>query len=270
VIELLDIKAIVVVFFIFVPLEHLLPTHDGRRYLRRGLVTDVLHFFITGLLFKLAFLAALVVALAAINATMPSIIGETVRGQPIWLQTIEIIVISDIGFYIAHRLQHAVPFLWKFHAIHHSIEELDALAAHRVHPLDQLVLKTISLLPIYAIGFSVEAFVIANLIYFWQALLIHSNVRIGFGPLKWVVASPLFHHWHHANDSRAYDKNFAGQLSIIDALCGTMYMPDRMPLKYGTDEPVPDAYHRQLAYPFKQFRKMASLDEARSAKEKIP
>lgn len=248
--DLIDPKAIVIVFMIFVPLEHLLPLHEGRLYLRRALSTDLLHLFVTGVLFKIGFLILIAGCMVGINSAVPNLVGQTIRTQPFWLQTIEVIVVSDLGFYLAHRLLHAVPFLWRFHAIHHSIEELDALAAHRVHPLDQLFVKAASLLPIYALGFAVGPFIVAGVIYHWQALLIHSNIKIGFGPLKWVVASPLFHHWHHANERQAFDKNFAGQLSIIDALFGTMYMPEAMPSKYGTDEPVPDAYLGQLAYPF--------------------
>ncbi|KUM28308.1 fatty acid hydroxylase [Mesorhizobium loti] len=248
--EPVDLKAIVIVFLIFVPLEHLMPSHEGRRYLRRGFVTDLLHLLITGLLFKVGFLLLVAACLVGIDSAVPSIVGETVRAQPVWLQTVELIVVSDLGFYVAHRTLHSVPFLWRFHAIHHSIEELDALAAHRVHPLDQLFVKATSLLPVYALGFALGPIIIAALIYQWQSLLIHSNIRIGFGPFRWVVASPLFHHWHHANQREALDKNFAGQLSIIDAIFGTMHMPEAMPTRYGTDDPVPDTYIQQLAYPF--------------------
>ncbi|TPI60926.1 hypothetical protein FJ424_23390 [Mesorhizobium sp. B3-1-8] len=253
--ELVDLKAIAIVFMILVPLEHLIPLHEGRRYFRQGFVTDMVHLVVTGLLFKLGFLILVAICMVGIDSAMPSIVGETVRWQPVWLQTIEIVVISDLGFYAAHRALHSVPFLWRFHAIHHSIEEMDVLAAHRVHPLDQLFVKTVSLLPVYALGFSIGPIIVSALIYQWQALLIHSNIRIGFGPFRWVVASPLFHHWHHANEREAYDKNFAGQLSIIDAVFGTMYMPEAMPKKYGVDDPVPDAYIGQLTYPFTPSKK---------------
>lgn len=258
--ELLGIKTALIVFLIFMPIEQLLPAQPGRKLLRRGLSVDLLHLFLTGFLFRIGFAAVLLTTMAGINLGVPSIVGETVRAQPIWLQTIEIIIISDIGFYVAHRLEHAIPFLWKFHAIHHSIEELDALAAHRVHPLDQLFVKSMSLLPVFALGFDVVPIAIAGGIYFWQSLLIHSNIRIRLRPLNWIVAGPLFHHWHHANEPQAIDKNFAGQLSILDALFGTMYMPDRLPSKYGTDEPVPDAYHQQLAYPFLRSAKAGTID----------
>ena len=123
------------------------------------------------------------------------------------------------------------------------------MAAHRVHPLDQILTKAASVLPVFALGFSDAAIAIFALSYQCQSLLIHSNTRIGFGPLKWVLASPPFHHWHHANEPDAIDKNFAAQLPFIDALGGTLFLPpQRMPARYGTDDPVPALYHQQLAY----------------------
>ena len=92
------------------------------------------------------------------------------------------------------------------------------------------------------------------ILYGWQSVLIHSNVRINFGPLRWLLASPEFHHWHHSRDREARDKNFAGQLPLLDLLFGTSYMPPgRMPSKYGLDQPVPATYPAQLLYPFRSI-----------------
>ncbi|MCY1240504.1 Fatty acid hydroxylase superfamily protein [compost metagenome] len=202
---------------------------------------------------KLGFLVLVGLLMFAIRFVVPESVAGIVQSQPIWLQAVEVILVADTGFYLAHRTFHAVPFLWKFHAIHHSIEEMDWLAAHRVHPVDQIVTMTAARLPIYALGFSGAAVAIYVLVYQAQSLLVHSNTRVRFGPLKWVLASPQFHHWHHANERQAYDKNFAGQLPFIDALAGTLYMPERMPKVYGTDDLVPPLYHQQLAYPLKKI-----------------
>ena len=141
----------------------------------------------------------------------------------------------------------------------------DWLAAQRVHPVDQILTKSASFLPVFALGFSTTAILIFTLIYQWQSLFIHSNTRIKFGPLKWLLASPQFHHWHHANEREAWDKNFAGQLPLLDMLGGTLFMPDRMPEKYGTDDPVPALYHQQLAYPFASAEPQPRLAEASAA-----
>ena len=127
-----------------------------------------------------------------------------------------------------------------FMQIHHSIEELDWMAAARVHPVDQIMTKGFSLLPVFSLGFSEVAIGISLMIYGWQSVLVHSNLRIKFGPLRWVLASPEFHHWHHSKDLEARDKNFAGQLPLFDILFGTLYMPrGRMPERYGIDEQIP-------------------------------
>lgn len=248
--DLIDLKAIFIVALIFVPLERLFPHHDEQPTLRKHWLNDMMYLFLNGILIKIGLFVSVAAIMAAISMLVPAGVGEAVRSQPTWLQLIETIVLADIGFYLAHRAFHAFPVLWKFHSVHHSIEDMDWLAAHRVHPVDQILTKSASFLPIFALGFSPLTIGIYFVIYHWQALLIHSNVQINFGPLKWVLASPQFHHWHHANEVEAYDKNFAAQLPIIDALLGTLHMPDRMPEKYGTDDPVPVLYHQQLVYPF--------------------
>ncbi len=217
---------------------------------RRAWQIDLAHLFATGMMIKLGLAAVVGLLLLEAQHFVPSWIREAVAAQPFLLQFAELLVLADLGFYFAHRAFHTVPWLWKFHVIHHSIEELDWLAASRVHPLDQILTKTASFLPVFALGFSPGPIILYAALYRWQSLLIHSNTRIGFGPLRWVVASPQFHHWHHANAREAIDKNFAGQLSLLDLVFGTLHLPGaHMPERYGTDVPVPASYLGQLAYP---------------------
>jgi sterol desaturase/sphingolipid hydroxylase (fatty acid hydroxylase superfamily) len=120
-----------------------------------------------------------------------------------------------------------------------------------VHPIDQILTKGTSLLPVFALGFSAWPIAVYGVLYQWQAVLIHSNVRVGFGPLGLIFASPRFHHWHHANHREAFDKNFAGQLSILDRLFGTLHLPEHeYPSRYGIDDPIPPRYAAQLLAPF--------------------
>ena len=250
--ELLPLKAILVIALVFVPLERLTSLHPEQKVFRTHWANDLIYLLFNSILINVGLMLLTGVAMIGIRLAMPDVVGVTVRSQPIWLQAIEVIVIADCGFYAAHRAFHEVPFLWRFHAIHHSIEEMDWLAAHRVHPLDHILTRAASVLPVFALGFSEAAIVIFLLGYQCQSLLIHSNTRIGFGPLRWVLASPPFHHWHHANEPEALDKNFAAQLPFIDALGGTLFFPpQRMPARYGTDDPVPELYHQQLAYPLR-------------------
>jgi sterol desaturase/sphingolipid hydroxylase (fatty acid hydroxylase superfamily) len=247
--HLIDLRTALVVALIFIPLERVLPNRPGQKVLRRHWPNDLVYLLFNNIPVSIGLFAVIAALMAVMRQYLPESIGSTVRSQPLWLQAIEVVAIADTGFYLAHRAFHAIPFLWRFHAVHHSIEEMDWLAAHRVHPVDQILTKAGSYLPVLALGFSDAAVAIIAVIYFWQSLLIHSNVRVNFGPLKWIVASPQFHHWHHANEPAAINKNFAGQLPLIDVLAGTLFMPERMPTAYGTDEPVPALYHRQLVFP---------------------
>ena len=189
-------------------------------------------------------------------ALSPLLVSEgvraAIRSQPLWLQLVELLLLADLGFYAVHRLFHSVPALWRIHQIHHSIEEMDWLAAARVHPVDQILTKGASLLPCFALGFSEWAIAAFALAYHWHSLLLHSNVRLSFGPLDWLIASPNFHHWHHCRDREAWDRNFAGQLSLWDHLFGTAFLPKgRTAERFGIGESVPEGYAGQLVHPFR-------------------
>nr|WP_310522969.1 sterol desaturase family protein [Polymorphobacter sp.] len=256
--DLIEWRAILVLALIFVPLERLLPIRREQRIFRRHWVNDTVYLLFNGILIKLGFLLLIGAAMVGIEKIMPASVGGFVSAQPLWLQVIAALIIADVGFYAAHRMFHHVPALWRFHVIHHSIEELDWLAAHRVHPIDQIVTGTLSYLPLLALGFSIEAIALHGLIYMWQSHLIHSNVKVDFGPLTWIFASPRFHHWHHADHEDAYDRNFSGQLIFMDALFGTLRIPPTMPEKLGVDAPVPVLYHAQLLHPFRREQATAS------------
>jgi sterol desaturase/sphingolipid hydroxylase (fatty acid hydroxylase superfamily) len=189
--------------------------HHDQPVLRPQWTNDLVYVLINGLLIRIGLGIAILGAVLLGAWLVPASIQHWVGSLPFLIQLPVLIILSDIGFYSVHRLFHKIPFLWKFHAVHHSIEDLDWLAAHRVHPVDQILTKGVSLLPVFALGFSTAAIAAYAVIYHWQSLLIHSNVRISFGPLRWLVASPQFHHWHHANHKEAFDKNFAGHRPIV-------------------------------------------------------
>ena len=203
ILSLIDLRLLFLCLLIFTPLEMLIPAHGSKKILRPGIRLDMMHFLFSGIFIRFGLVAVVALAVAAGDWLVPRSLDSWVGSQPLWLQVVLCTIIADLGFYAAHRLMHEVPWLWRFHAIHHSSEQLDWLAAFRVHPVDQVIVKGTSLIPIFVIGFSVEAIAIASFIYQWQALLIHSNVKVPFGPLKWLMASPEFHHWHHANEPRS-------------------------------------------------------------------
>jgi sterol desaturase/sphingolipid hydroxylase (fatty acid hydroxylase superfamily) len=216
-------------------------------------VTDLAHVLLTGTLIRIGSVALIVLAASSLEELVPDSFQEAVAAQPIWLAFIEILIMADLGFYAVHRAFHRFPLLWRFHAIHHSIEEMDFLAGNRVHPIDQILTRGATMLPMFLMGFSSEAILLFVVVYEWHSVLLNANVKLNFGPSKWLVASPEFHHWHHANSPEAFDKNFAGQFSLLDRIFGTLHMPQGVrPRNFGIDDPVPTSYEMQILYPFRR------------------
>jgi sterol desaturase/sphingolipid hydroxylase (fatty acid hydroxylase superfamily) len=245
------LKIIFITCLVFVPVERLFALHPERKLFRRDLPNDLIFLFVNGMLTKLGILAVVVASMFAAAQIIPAPFQTAVGDIPYWVQIPAAIVLSDLVVYWTHRMFHAVPWLWKFHAIHHSAEELDWLVAFRVHPVDQILTKGLSLVPVVTLGFSEWTIGVYALLFHCQAILNHANVRIKFGALRWVLASPEFHHWHHSNDSDARDKNFAAQLPLLDALFGSLHLPrGQAPTTYGLDQPMPQRYLRQMLYPF--------------------
>jgi sterol desaturase/sphingolipid hydroxylase (fatty acid hydroxylase superfamily) len=260
---LFDLKTALIVAVIFIPLERLLPLKRSQPVNRAGWSNDAVFLIVNGALVRLGLILVAAAIFRFRGAMVPAGVLSAVGGQPLWLQAIEVFVLADLGFYAAHRLFHAVPFLWRFHAIHHSIEELDWLAAFRVHPLDQLTVTIASLFPILAFGFSDWAIAFHAAAYRWHSLLLHSNVRLPLGRLGLVIATPEFHHWHHSRDQASWDKNFAGQISLFDVIFGTAYLPrGEHETTYGIDDATPRSYVDQLCHPFRKPAAGASSAEA--------
>jgi sterol desaturase/sphingolipid hydroxylase (fatty acid hydroxylase superfamily) len=242
---------IVVVAAVFIPLERVFGLHPQRVF-RKGWATDVVHFVVNNLLTTAGVIAAVVVAGTLLKALVPDSLRTAIAHEPSWLQFVEAFLIAELGGYWGHRATHTVPLLWRFHKVHHSISEMDWLAAARLHPIDQAFTRSCFILPLYALGFTRATFGAFLVFTTFQALFIHANVRLTFGPLRWVVATPEFHHWHHANEPAAYNSNFAGEFPWIDWVFGTLHLPTgERPARYGIDDAVPDGYLRQLAWPFR-------------------
>jgi len=138
-----------------------------------------------------------------------------VAAQPVWLQIIEVYVVFDFIGYWSHRVFHRSRW-WPFHAVHHSSEDLDWLSSVRVHPVNDLGSKFCQVTPFLLLGFSPLVTFSAAPFFTFYALFLHAAVDWDLGPLRGVIASPVFHRWHHSKDAAAWDKNFAGLFVFWD------------------------------------------------------
>jgi sterol desaturase/sphingolipid hydroxylase (fatty acid hydroxylase superfamily) len=170
---------------------------------------------------------------------------------PLWGQALLILVISDVLQYWLHRAFHTRA-LWPFHAIHHSSQYVDWITTFRVHPVNYALYSTSVGAIVSLAGFSPVAIAVLAPINMAHAALVHANLEWDFGPFRYVLASPVFHRWHHVNDPEVRDKNFAPTFPILDVVFGTFYMPaGERPKVYGADDAPSVGYLDQLIYPFK-------------------
>jgi sterol desaturase/sphingolipid hydroxylase (fatty acid hydroxylase superfamily) len=242
-----------VLFLVFVPLERWFALRPQKVF-RRGLLTDLTHLLVDGLVVGiLGVVFAVVLALPLIWVRPFGIAGAL----PLPAALVLGLALAFLGNYVGHRLTHTVPFLWRFHSVHHSIQRMDWVASARLHPIDQAFTQACAIAPLVVLGFGGGAFAGIAVFFTLLALFQHANVRLRFPGLRWVINTPEWHHWHHAVDPEARDKNFG--LPVIDRLFGTAYLPKgRRPSGFGVSDPVPDeGWWRHLAYPFTRAARAA-------------
>jgi sterol desaturase/sphingolipid hydroxylase (fatty acid hydroxylase superfamily) len=239
---------------VFIPLERLFALRAGQPVFRRQWVVDLTYFFINSLLIEILTIFTLRPALILFDWARVASVSTAVGSLPLLVQVPALLLVADFTQYWVHRTFHAVPFLWPFHAIHHSAEQMDWLAGSRLHLVDVILTRGLTYVPIFVLGFSERALMVYVVVVAAQATFIHANVRWTFRPLRGVVATPAFHHWHHSAEREALDKNFAVHTPLWDILFGTYYLPDRWPGAYGLSgrRDVPARWVTQLLYPFRR------------------
>ncbi len=242
------LTSLVLLAVLFIPLERLCAAREQKIF-REGFWTD-LGFFLGQYLLFIA-LANFIIHLVIQPLASVSVLGQIhiLFAQIPWgLQLVIALVLGDFVAYWAHRLQHRVDILWRFHAVHHSSHEVDWLAAHREHPLDGLYTQFMVNIPAIVCGFAFSEVML--LIFFrglW-AIFIHSNVRIKVGIFGYLLGSPHLHHWHHAKGRDV--GNYANLAPWLDVVFGTHYAPEGEPEEMGLDEDYPTRYMAMLIKPF--------------------
>jgi sterol desaturase/sphingolipid hydroxylase (fatty acid hydroxylase superfamily) len=245
-----------------IPLERRYRRHE-QPVRRPGIRTDVVHFLFTHLLESACLLAAAALCWIPLHHL-------TLDATQRWLADRHPVVVALLGlllfdllYYAEHRLAHRWAFLWRFHAVHHSSEHLDWLAAARLHPFEAFIAGFLVAPPFILLGFDVAQLGLLSVVTGTWAVLIHANVNWRLRWLDRIYPTPEYHHWHHANEPGARDKNFG--LPLYDLLFGTYHLPrDRRPTTYGIDEPMPDGWSAQLAHPFRRAGSTAGSAPSRA------
>lgn len=232
---------------VFIPLEKVFPAKTGQKIFRKGWLLDLCYFLGQYLLWSGLVLFILQYFSSWLTGIIPASFRQTIQKQPLWLQAIEVIFFSDLIIYWGHRIQHKVDFLWRFHKVHHSAENLDWLAAHREHPIDSIYTIGLINLPAFIMGFELDSLSLIVAFRGIWAIYIHSNVRLPIGKLKVLIGSPELHHWHH--DKERDRGNYANISPLMDIIFGTYVCPPEEPEAFGIKEAFPKNYFGQMLKP---------------------
>ena len=187
-----------------------------------------------------------------------NLVAIEVQDFPVWAQLLIMFVIADFIQWNVHRMLHRVPWLWKFHQVHHSVKEMGFAAQFRFHFVETLVYKSAQYIPLAMIGFGIEQFFVVHMFSVFIGHLNHANLDWSYGPLGYVLNNPRMHIWHHAKalpPEHKYGMNFGLSLSIWDYLFGTAYVPKSgkdIEIGFDGDERFPHDFTGQLTYPFKE------------------
>ena len=252
--DLSTVLVVPVLFVLIVPFETWFPRHRGQGVRRPLALLDVRWALMTTASSVAAIAVGVVIGVVSL-AWLPGLaLRPLVSMLPGWLTPLAGIALFDVAVYWAHRWSHEVPLLWRFHAIHHSTEQLDWISGFRAHPLDGAIVAPPAAF-LLAAGFDGRFTGALALVQFLTGLFLHANVRWRLRPLHRVVITPEFHHWHHSYEPEAHNSNYSVFLPLWDVLFGTYYMPrNKRPVRYGVAQPVPTTMRGQLAYPFRGIR----------------
>jgi len=245
---------LVILVAIFVPLERLCALHPAKIW-RKQIGVDLAWYFINSIVPAAVISVPLALLARTLHGLNPGGFYSLVAAWPMWVKLALVLVVNDIGAYWGHRALHASPFLWRFHAVHHSAEQLDWLVNTRAHPFDMVFTRLSGLAPVYLLGLAqttgnhIDPAVAFVTIFgaIWT-FFIHANLRIRLGPLEWLISSPAFHHWHHTRDDHR-DRNFSFVFPVIDRLFGTAWLPQEWPSAYGVNGKISSTLSGQFFDP---------------------
>jgi sterol desaturase/sphingolipid hydroxylase (fatty acid hydroxylase superfamily)/F0F1-type ATP synthase assembly protein I len=237
---------------IFIPLELFFPKNKNQTKFHAEWRTDLVYFIISHLFIQIFGIISQKPAILFFGWIGLDKVHIWIQQLPFLVALVLTFVVTDLFQYWAHRIFHNHVYLWRFHSVHHSTQNMDWLAGSRTHFVDIFFTRAMAFVPLYVLGFPPAVFNIYIVFIAIHAVLIHSNTRINFGFIKYIFATPQYHHWHHCEDPKYYGKNFATVFPFLDMIFGTYYLPGNVwPEGTGVHESqFPKGFIKQTIYPF--------------------
>lgn len=252
---------LILLTIIFVPLERLFGQAPAQRS-HLELLNNLAYYFIASLLPALLLSVPMALVAVVAHQLVPATIPATLGALPLALKLLLAFLISEIGVYWGHRLSHQIPFLWRFHALHHSAGHMYFLVNTRMHPVDSVVTRLFGLVPLYVLGLvganaaGGAILLLISVIGSAWGFFVHANLRWRFGPFEQLLSTPAFHHWHHSRVDHI-NRNYASMLPLLDRVFGSYYLPPHWPAEVGIEATTPPKLGSQLLEPLLPAKKTA-------------
>ncbi|MCI5055830.1 MAG: sterol desaturase family protein [Flavobacteriales bacterium] len=245
-------------------LELIVPWRTNQSAIRKDFWQDAFYMFFNFFIFNLIIYVALSNVAEFLFLKMAQTFGIKslqifdLSSFPKFVQLLFFFLISDFVQWSVHRALHRFEFLWRFHKIHHSVQEMGFAAHLRFHWAETVFYKSALYIPIAIIGgFSVKDVFIVHYTAIAIGHLNHANVNINYGPLKYILNNPRMHIWHHVKslpEKRRFGVNFGISLSLWDYLFKTAYIPHSgrdIELGFDEIEVFPESFSGQMIHPFR-------------------
>jgi len=245
-------------------LEILFPWRKNQSILRKDFWLDAFYMFFNFFVFSIVisgFYKILELVFADLGIAMGSISLIDISSLPVWAQLLVFFVVLDFVQWLTHILLHRYEFLWQFHKIHHSVKEMGFAAHMRYHWMENVLYKPLKTIGVMLLGgFEPKQAILVHFLAVAIGHLNHSNIKITWGPLKYVFNNPVMHLWHHSYELPEGKKgvNYAISLSLWDYIFKTNHVPEdsgTIPLGFPGDEKIPPGFLKQLVYGFKKNHK---------------
>ncbi len=245
-------------------LELSFPWRKNQKAFRKDFWLDFFYMFFNFFIFSVVisgFYAVFESAMSGLGIGMESLLLINLSGLPQGIQLLIFFFLSDFVQWVTHVMLHRVPAFWRFHQVHHSVIEMGFAAHLRYHWMENILYKPLKTLVVMIIGgFEPEQAYIVHFVAISIGHLNHANIRLTYGPLKYIVNNPVMHLWHHAKalpKGQMPGVNFGISLSLWDYIFRTNYIPEEKPdLELGFDEVerFPKSFWSQLIYGFRKER----------------
>ena len=262
---------------VFWLLEVIVPWRQHQATIRQDFWLDGFYMFFNFFLFSLVgFNAISTIGVQAFNDFLglfgiSNLVAFEVQSWPVWAQLLTLFIVRDFIQWNVHRLLHHSDFLWRFHKVHHSVQQMGFAAHLRFHWGETIVYRTLEYIPLAMIGFGIQDFFLVHIFATAIGHFNHSNIRVPLGPLRYLFNNPQMHIWHHAKHMpHRYGANYGISLSVWDYLFKTYYMPeDGRDIELGFEEveKYPRSFAAQQLYPFTEGNTKAEANPVKETKE---